>query len=171
MSTIAKSRWRFLAVIGGLLIGVALVLAACGGSSTSAGNTAATPTKPPTPSPTSTPIQITVPKAALSTFVSGNVYACAFMDTFASGFAGTGGQIYPVKVALSEPDCPTGNVGVTVDNSIEGDVLYTMPQGEVQATFTLKTPSGYSLVIVFTAQKIGRVIAIGNGASIELQRQ
>jgi ABC-type Fe3+-hydroxamate transport system substrate-binding protein len=54
-NTIAKNRWRLLTVIGGLLITVTLVFAACGGSSTTSGSTAATATTPPTPTATTSP--------------------------------------------------------------------------------------------------------------------
>ena len=51
-NTIAKNRGRRSIVIGELLITVALVSTACGGSSTSSGNTAATATAVPAPTAT-----------------------------------------------------------------------------------------------------------------------
>lgn len=55
MNTIAKKRWQLLPVIAGLLMVVASVLVACGGSSTSSGNTAAAPATTSTPTPATTP--------------------------------------------------------------------------------------------------------------------
>ncbi len=160
MSTIAKSRWQFLAVIGGLLIGVSLVLAACGGSSTPSG-TAATPAKP-----TATAI----PAAALMT--SGVLWGCPLADTF----TGTGGQDYQVVVTLGVCTNKAAVVGVAYDSTggsvvWQGTALYAVPEGEVQATFA-GNPSGYSLVIVFTAERIEKVIlTVGTGAPAELQRK
>jgi|BarGraNGADG00212_1021973.scaffolds.fasta_scaffold29089_2 hypothetical protein len=162
VNTIAKGRWRLLTVIGGLLTVAALVLVACGGSSTPSG-TAATPAKP-----TATAI----PAAALMTSGSGVLWGCPLADTF----TGTGGQDYQVVVTLGVCTNKAAVVGVAYDSTggavvWEGTALYAVPEGEVQATFA-GNPSGYSLVIVFTAERIEKVIlTVGTGAPAELQRK
>jgi hypothetical protein len=67
MKTRATSSWRFLAPIGGLLIVAVVAVIACGGSSTSPGNTAATPTVAHSEAAAPRQITITLQPSALST--------------------------------------------------------------------------------------------------------
>jgi len=182
MNVIAEKRWRPSAVIGALLVTIALALVACagGGSSTPSGDAAATPTQTPTPTPT------TIPEAAPGTGpASGTVQACAAVDVFYSSYTGADGQSYWVTVKLGESDSPAkGDVGMqaTFGDSMQpadagpilvvgsgAGVAYAIPQGEVQTTFA--DPSGSSLVVVFTAQQINEVTIMGDGGPEELQRQ
>jgi hypothetical protein len=89
-STIAKNRWRRSTVIGELLITVALVSTACGGSPTSSGSTAATATTLPAPTATTlpAPTATTLPAPTATTlqpvvYVEGTVhFAGARRDPF-----------------------------------------------------------------------------------------
>jgi len=77
MNVIAKNRWRPSAVIGALLVTIALALVACGGSSTPSGDAAATPTQTPTtmPDPAETPTPADTPDPFVGYWKQSNAWA------------------------------------------------------------------------------------------------
>lgn len=165
----SEPRSRRPLVMLGLGLG-ALGLTACGGSSTPADSE-------PTPSATPT----VVPSAVVDPAPPAVAYACAITDTFSSGFteADTGIDV-TLAVKLSEPDCPAGDVVVSVDvtrNLTTGSptqVAVATPDGEVQTELNLCAApdmlcsSGRSLTVFFTAEEIVKVTLIGNGDPVDL---
>jgi hypothetical protein len=176
MRTIRTYGRRAPIAVGISLVAMALAVVACGGSSKSSGNAA---------SATLT----TIPQAVLDTGIpTGTVTACGTVDMFSSGFTSTDGQDYWVLVKLGKGGCPKpGELGVQATVGTSGQPIdmgtllvvgsvgggkvgsaYTVPKAQVQAT--LEATSPYSLVVVFTAQKIEKVTLEGNGTPAALTR-
>lgn len=169
----SEPRSRRPLVMWGLGLG-ALGLTACGGSSTPADSE-------PTPSATPSATPTVVPSAVVDPAPPAEAYACAITDTFSSGFteADTGIDV-TLAVTLSEPDCPAGDVVVSVDvtrNLTTGtptQVAVATPDGEVQTELSLCAApdmlcsSGRSLTVFFTAEEIVKVTLIGNGDPVDL---
>lgn len=154
-----------------LLIMMASVLVACGGSS-------------PTPAVVSTPevVMPSAPQAVPDKTDYGATLALGIVDTFKSNFTAAGRR-YDVEADLTEPYRPGNSFGLNVLNSLEGSktglLLFRIPAvagGEVQATFTLLDPktnasSGHKLAIFFTSTKIHKVFLVGNNAPVELMKK
>ena len=109
MNTPVQNSERFLATIGGLLIVVALLLVACGGSSVSSGPPVAISSVPPAPTlpATPSPAPVTIPAAVPAAFTPGKIYQCNLADAFASRFTAND-QDFQVRVGLGPPNCPAG---------------------------------------------------------------
>jgi len=166
----ARRSWLLWAALG--IIGVmALVLAACGGSSTSSSSPVVS-----TPTPT-----ITLPSVPQAAPPSGVVYCGPLgapggaqqLDAFASSFT-VGGNNYSVVVYLQT--CNTNIAVGAADGSSSPGLTpvpsnysyYAIPSNEVQASLT--TGSGTTLTVFFTASRIDTVFFVGSGGPVELQR-